>query len=113
LVIDPSNPAVAVLQHAGVPMHRLRWELERTLGEPPGGARPREVALESTPGEAALVAAADRQAAQLKHEYIGTEHLLLAVIAQEASPTTMLLAVHGVTQETATASLHAILAPPV
>ena len=68
--------------------------------------------------EAERIAEVETQSGSLWHAYRrkwATErklHLLLAVLAQEASPTTTVFAGHGVTQQSATASLHAILAPP-
>ena len=46
-----------------------------------------------------VVVQAQDEARQLRHHYIGTEHLLLALLDQEGSPTAAVLARHGLTKE--------------
>ncbi|MFP5353592.1 MAG: Clp protease N-terminal domain-containing protein, partial [Gemmatimonadota bacterium] len=53
IVREGENPAVAVLQHAGIALDVLRHDLEQAL-EPRGRARPREVARPLTDGERLL-----------------------------------------------------------
>lgn len=50
-----------------------------------------------TDGGRAVVAAADGEARQLGHPHVGTEHLLLGLLADEASPTARMLAAAGAT----------------
>lgn len=91
IVREGENPAIAVLQHAGIALDVLRHDLEQAL-EPRGRARPREVARPLTEGERLLVERADVERRQLHHQHLGTEHLLLAVLHEAASPVAQLLA---------------------
>jgi len=48
----------------------------------------------------AVVVAAQDEARGLHHEWIGTEHLLLGLLADQNSPTSAVLRQHGLTRET-------------
>ena len=52
------------------------------------------------------VVGAQAEARQLRHRWIGTEHLLLALLAQE-TPSTAVLARHGITHDAVAASIAA------
>lgn len=107
ILTEGRNPACAALLHAGAPVDLIRMQIERLFGEPSGGIQPREVTLDSTPGEAALVSAAEMRAEERNEPYLGTEHLLLAILAED-SPTAAVFAAHGFTPETAAGHLAAI-----
>lgn len=115
LLREGENPAVAVLNHAGVPVRLVRARLEEVLG-PLGSTRPRDVVVDSTAGEAELVAIAELKAEEWNDPYVGTEHLLLAVLAQEGSPAAGIFAGHGLSADTAVGYLQAVRGgtpPPV
>lgn len=48
-----------------------------------------------------VVVGAQQEARELGHSWIGTEHLLLALLAQRSSPTAAVLDRHGMTYDTA------------
>lgn len=104
---EGENPAVAALQHAGVPLSALRRELEAAL---PRRGRPQRgvVALPATPGEAELMDRAVAEARRQGSEYVGTEHLLLALLRDEESQSARLFARHGFGVDEATRHLDAV-----
>ena len=97
LLKEGKNPAVAVMQRADVPVALLAQELEAELG-PQGRPVPRQVVLDSTQGEAALVRKADHTADKRGDSYVGTEHLLLAILSDEESPASRVLARHALSR---------------
>ena len=106
---EGENPAVAILHRSGVALRALRRDLESALpelGHPTFG----EVVLPATPGELAVVKAAEAEAHARRSEYIGNEHLLLALLRGSTSPVGQLFARHGVTYDTALTHLHAVRA---
>jgi ATP-dependent Clp protease ATP-binding subunit ClpC len=107
LIREGENPAVAALDHAGVPLRALRKEITAELG-PPGHPRRGEVALPATPGEQQVVDRAAAEARERNHEYVGTEHLLLAVLRDSSSGTAQIFARRGFGFDTAISHLQAI-----
>ena len=79
LLREGENPAVAALWHAGVPLPVLRRDLEAELGTR-HWPRPQEAVLPSTPGEQRVLDLARAESRQRNDEYLGTEHLLLAML---------------------------------
>jgi ATP-dependent Clp protease ATP-binding subunit ClpA len=55
------------------------------------------------------VVQAQAEAAALHHPRIGTEHLLLGLVGHEATPTSAVLARHGLTRETVLESVSALV----
>jgi ATP-dependent Clp protease ATP-binding subunit ClpA len=98
---EGENPAVGALRHAGVPLHTLRRDLEALLPE-------RGHTIVGEPGERAIVHAADAEANSFHPEYIGNEHLLLALLKHADSPTSLVFSRHGFTYESAITHLHAV-----
>src|SRR3712207_4858907 len=68
---EGENPAVAALMHAGVAPDKVRFEIERALGEPQGLPRPGEVCIGATPGEQRVVDDACRASRECGDEYLG------------------------------------------
>lgn len=52
-----------------------------------------------TPDARETVVSAQREARQLRHRWIGTEHLLLALLSRTDNPTAAVLARHGLTHD--------------
>lgn len=80
---EGGNPALSALWYAGMSeneMRQLSSHLEHSLGEPPGHITPREVAIELTAGEQELLQLSDIEADQLNDPFLGTEHILLAIL---------------------------------
>lgn len=88
--------AVGILHQRGVPLDAVARELEAALPAAPVAARPTAPAYAWTPGAERLVVAAQREAQLLGTEYYGVEHLLLAVLRDEASEPAQEVARHGV-----------------
>jgi ATP-dependent Clp protease ATP-binding subunit ClpA len=105
---EGENPAVAALHHAGVSLTALRHDLERTL---PQRGRPQfgEVLLPVTPGEREIVEVARAEAVSQNDEYLGNEHLLLALLRYPDSAAGQVFSRHGFTYETAADHLRAVL----
>jgi ATP-dependent Clp protease ATP-binding subunit ClpC len=107
LLREGENPAVSALHQAGVPLLTLRRELEAFLperGRPAAG----EVSLPGTPGERAIVQSADVEASSFHPEYVGNEHLLLALLRNGDSPVSQVFARHGFTYDSALTHLRAV-----
>ena len=83
---EGSNAALSALWYAGMSendMRRLSSYFEHSLGEPPGYIGPREVTIELTAGEQELLRLSDLEADQLNDPYLGTEHILLAILRSD------------------------------
>ena len=106
---EGENPAVSALHHAGVALPQLRRDLEASLperGRPPLG----DVLLPSTPGERSLLHAANVEANAFHPEYVGNEHLLLALLRDADSPVSRVFSRHGFTYDSAMTHLRAVFA---
>lgn len=108
LLREAENPAVAALHAAGISLHALRRELEVAL-EPRGGTNPTEVAIPLTQGEEQLVMAALDEARQRQDEFLGPQHLLLALLRDSAEPVAQFFARYGMDYSSATTHLKAVL----
>ncbi len=98
LLDQPEGSTIPVLQKLGVGVDQIGKELEELLSRMPkvqGGAQPRLSESASRVLERAF-----KEASELKDEYVSTEHLLLAILAEERDPTAELLKRHGITRET-------------
>jgi len=98
LLGQPEGSTIPVLQKLGVPVDTLQAELEKLIEQIPkitGGAQPQISRTLSRVLEAAFA-----EAANLKDEYISTEHLLLAIAADKDDPGARLLRAAGAERET-------------
>ncbi|MGH7469828.1 MAG: Clp protease N-terminal domain-containing protein [Longimicrobiales bacterium] len=84
---------------------RQRRELDAQLGSP-GRPAADAVAIPPTPGEKQLIQKAAAEARQRNDDFMGTEHLLLALLREAGSPTAQVFSRHGVTFEIAVTHLH-------
>ena len=104
---EGENPAVAALHYAGVSLLTLRRDLEAELtdrGRPVAG----DMQLPVTPGERVILEAANVEADTFHPEYVGNEHLLLALLRNADSPVSQVFARHGVTYEVALTRVTAV-----
>ncbi len=85
----------AVLHSLGVPLDVLEYELQQQL-PPEGPPRPPATALEWTARDQRLVHGARAEARDLGTEFYGTEHLLLALLKDDAALAAQVFATHGV-----------------
>jgi len=97
LLAQPEGSTVPVLQKLGVPLDPLQAEIEQLLEASPkvsGGAQP-----QLSRATARLLEAAFGEAEQLKDEYVSTEHLLLAIVAEKDDPAAAALRKTGADRE--------------
>ncbi|GAA1508612.1 hypothetical protein GCM10009677_46760 [Sphaerisporangium rubeum] len=86
LVCEPNGLAGTVLREAGLTLEQVRSDV-RELGGPPGDAAP-EPHIPFGDRAKKVLELALREAMNLHHNYIGTEHILLGVM-REAGGTAM------------------------
>jgi len=72
--------AVSVLQKMGVNLESVRGEIEKQVGFGQGEGAPNPIPY--TPRVRKVLALAGKEAKNLKHSYIGTEHLLLGLLRE-------------------------------
>ena len=104
LLREGRNPAASVVEHADVATSVIASELETELG-PRGDPQPRQVVLDLTQGEDALLRRADLEAQQRGEPYIGTEHLLLAILSDEGNAASRVLSRHALSSAEARAKM--------
>ncbi len=95
LLADPEGLAARALA-AQAPPDRIGAAVASTLGT--GGARPPGETVPFSPAARRVLAITLREALRLGHNYVGTEHILLALM-QEEGPLIEALAGVGVTRE--------------
>lgn len=86
---EGSNPGLAALWYAGLSeeeIRRIPFELEHSLGKAPGHIPPRLVTIDLTPGEENLLRASEVEAEHFGHPYLGTEHIVLAILRSDSRP---------------------------
>ncbi|MEW6496034.1 MAG: ATP-dependent Clp protease ATP-binding subunit [Cyanobacteriota bacterium] len=76
LIGEGTGLAAVVLKHFGITLEKARYEVENIIGR---GARAVPGELPFTPKVKRLFEQSFKEARQLGHSYIGTEHLLLAI----------------------------------
>jgi ATP-dependent Clp protease ATP-binding subunit ClpB len=97
LLGQPEGSTIPILQKLGVAIDVLQGELEELIGQIPkvtGGPQPSLSRALSRILEAAFA-----EAANLKDEYVSTEHLLLAIAAEKDDPAARLLRASGAERE--------------
>jgi ATP-dependent Clp protease ATP-binding subunit ClpC len=100
--------AAAILQNRRVSLAALEQEISDQL--PSSGVAGQESeTLPWTPSAARLLAQATREARLLHHAYVGTEHLLLALLRDANSLTARILRRHGLARENASAELLSVI----
>jgi catechol 2,3-dioxygenase-like lactoylglutathione lyase family enzyme len=107
LLREGGTPALGALERAGISLQALRSDLETALperGHPTFG----EILLPATDGERAIVEIALSEAIARLDEYVGGEHLLLALLRDPSSTVGELLSRHGITYAFATDHLRAL-----
>ena len=104
---EAENGAVAALHHGGIALLKLRRDLEADL-PPLGHPRFGEVVLPATPGEEEIVERAVAEVAALNDEFLGNEHLLLAMLRDPSTPVAQIFSRHGFTYEAALTHLRSV-----
>ncbi len=72
--------AVNVLERMGLELNRVRIEVEKQVGSDPEQSIPSQIPY--TPRVKKVLSLADKEAKQLNHSYVGTEHLLLGLLRE-------------------------------
>jgi len=120
LVRETEGVAGKVLSNMGVSLDVVRREVERVteraVQEPSIERRKSEVqgsalSVPFTDGARGVMLSAAQEAQRLNHEYIGTEHMLLALVKDEAGDAAKVLKALGVEPGAVRAELERILKP--
>lgn len=85
--------AIKVLTHLGIKLDELRGEVEKNVAGPkekPVGNMP------FVPRVKKVLALAARESTALKHDYVGTEHILLGLLIEDESAAARVLKKAGV-----------------
>jgi ATP-dependent Clp protease ATP-binding subunit ClpC len=98
LLMQESGLVGDILRDLGVDVDAVKRELEKALEKMPKVAY-QAGQIYATPRINALFAAADEESRRLKDEFIGTEHLLIAVAAEEKGEAYNILSRLGVDKE--------------
>ena len=80
LIVEGSGIAANVLKNANLSLHNLREALNSVCPPKPDIDNPVEDLLPQTPAAKKVIEYALEEANILKHNYVGTEHLLLGIL---------------------------------
>jgi excisionase family DNA binding protein len=94
MTVVEGNMGLRILEASGFPPQELRDEIEAQLPHD-GGEPGKDLML--TPRAKKVVDLAYEAAKELKHDYIGGEHLLLGILSEGESMAAMTLTKHGIT----------------
>jgi ATP-dependent Clp protease ATP-binding subunit ClpC len=115
LIKEGSGVAVLCLQNLGVNLRQMRWDVQGCLtagadARVLGTLRQFKAVLEySTPEVRCLFNSAVQEARNLQHNYVGTEHLLLALLLQRDGVAPALLSRRGLRHEVVQAEVRKLL----
>ncbi len=83
LVAEGSGVAANVLRNLDVDLRKIRAEVEKIVQHGPGGEQVVMGRLPHTPRAKKVIQYAIEESRLLKHNYVGTEHLLLGLIREQ------------------------------
>lgn len=109
LVRENEGVAAQVLQKMGISLDKVRTEVEaqaRPEGGPPAGGEPK-----LTPKAKRVLELAADEARRMRHNYIGTEHLLLALLREKEGLAAIVLRKLGLNLEKARQQVMEYLGP--
>ena len=111
LIREGAGTAAKALQTLGVDLHKVRSEIEQTLGR---GTEPTTGTIEFTPrGKRVIMELAIEQARALSHNYVGTEHILLGLLREGECAAARLLETMGADLERVRDEVTRLLGNPV
>jgi len=108
LIREGDGVAVAVLQSLSVDMNELMRNVEKSVSSS-GGMMTLGQMLPFTPRAKKVLETAAQEARNMSHKYIGTEHLLLALLSDKDSSSANALAAMNVDYDKAKAEIERIL----
>src|SRR5207244_97384 len=85
LVKEGSGVAANVLKNLDIDLRKIRLEIEKIVQHGPGGEQVVMGRLPHTPRAKKIIEYAIEEARLLRHNYVGTEHLLLGLLREEES----------------------------
>jgi ATP-dependent Clp protease ATP-binding subunit ClpA len=91
LIREGNGVAAKALEHLGIELAAVRQHVEELVGQGPAQAK-RSGHIPFTPQAKKALQLALREAVQLGHNYIGTEHILLGLIREGDGPAARVLA---------------------
>lgn len=97
LLLEGSGVAANVLRNVGLDLKSLCRKVGREIEPAPGGIYVRKLPL--SPAAKRVFVHAMEEAKKLRHNYVGTEHLLLAMSREPAGAVSELFAAHGLSAE--------------
>jgi len=110
LVKEATGVGANVLKNLGVDLRRIRMEVERLQTQGPDvasiGGRP------STPRAKAVIEYAMKEARELNHNYVGSEHILLGLLLEQEGVAAQVLMNLGLTLEVVRVAVLELLGPP-
>jgi len=93
LLREPDGVASRALRRLGISLETVRSSVEQIIGR--GGERPPEGHIPFTPRAKKVLELSLREALQLGHNYIGTEHILLGLIREGEGMAAQILVQRG------------------
>ncbi|MBC7097828.1 AAA family ATPase [Candidatus Bipolaricaulota bacterium] len=97
-----------ILKAMGVDIPRLIWDLDRTLGQRPQVEGAALMTVYITPRLDEVFRAAEAEARRLKDDYVGVDHLLIAIARDPDPELSRLLSRHGITPDAVYTALHRV-----
>jgi ATP-dependent Clp protease ATP-binding subunit ClpA len=110
LIREGEGVAARVLNGMGIPLSRVRGEVERIIGRGESTSSPSEITL--TPRAKRVIDLAIDESAKLGHHDVRTEHLLLGLIRDDTSNACEILKSQGAKLETIRVHVIAMLSDP-
>ncbi|HAF69934.1 MAG: ATPase AAA-2 domain protein [Acetothermia bacterium 64_32] len=97
-----------ILKAMGVDIPRLIWDLDRALGARPRVEGAALMTVYITPRLDEVFRAAEAEARRLKDDYVGVDHLLIAIARDPDPELSRLLSRHGITPDAVYTALHRV-----
>jgi len=101
------GPGRIVLERLGIHLEQHLAELKALASIPPN--QPMKAKLLFDSATESVLQQSKKQAKSLHHDYVGTEHLVLGLLASDTTATAKFLIYHGVTLDSFREELHRFL----
>jgi pantothenate kinase type III len=109
LIKEGSGVGARVLKDLGIDLRRIRLEVEKLVQSGPDLVTPNK--LQQTPRAKKVIEYAMEESRTLKHEYVGSEHLLLGLIREEEGVAAQVLLILGLDSGTIRSCTLRLLGP--